>query len=184
MNVIFLSPHFPSHLHNFCRELKRLGANVLGIGDATVKAFGLRNRFFHLEFFRLDETKRGLGKKGEVLGLEANLRAPGGYIPDKMNYAFNTDVYRIWAETLVKGTPEGNAQTAFVSYVSHFARGARVVYRHSLEDIRGEFAGAKYLYDRTPPAKLAGGMGSLAVLLRAESVSEIHQQAEYILQHA
>jgi hypothetical protein len=34
MNLIFLSPHFPHHYHQFCKNLKQLGANVLGIGDA------------------------------------------------------------------------------------------------------------------------------------------------------
>ena len=34
MNVVYLSPHFPYHYHHFCAQLKRAGANVLGIGDA------------------------------------------------------------------------------------------------------------------------------------------------------
>ena len=34
MNCIFLSPHFPPQYHRFCRQLKRAGANALGIGDA------------------------------------------------------------------------------------------------------------------------------------------------------
>lgn len=63
----------------------------------VVKAFGVRNQFFHFEFFRLDRDKEGLGQKGDVLGLEVNMRAPGGYIPDKMNYAYNVDIYQIWA---------------------------------------------------------------------------------------
>ena len=33
MNIIFISPHFPLHFYHFCRHLKDLGANVLGIGD-------------------------------------------------------------------------------------------------------------------------------------------------------
>ena len=33
MNVVFLSPHFPSHYYRFCLKLKAAGANVLGIGD-------------------------------------------------------------------------------------------------------------------------------------------------------
>ena len=35
MNFIFISPHFPKTYWNFCDRLKRNGANVLGIGDAT-----------------------------------------------------------------------------------------------------------------------------------------------------
>ena len=32
-NVIFISPNFPTNYWQFCRELKRNGLNVLGIGD-------------------------------------------------------------------------------------------------------------------------------------------------------
>lgn len=34
MNILFISPHFPLHFWNFCDRLKRLGAHVLGVGDA------------------------------------------------------------------------------------------------------------------------------------------------------
>ncbi|MBQ4203193.1 MAG: hypothetical protein II655_05790, partial [Thermoguttaceae bacterium] len=40
MNVIFISPHFPSHFFNFCARLKERGVNVLGIGDAPWDAIG------------------------------------------------------------------------------------------------------------------------------------------------
>ncbi len=33
MNLVYLSPHFPHHYYQFCKNLKQLGANVLGIGD-------------------------------------------------------------------------------------------------------------------------------------------------------
>ena len=33
MNIVFLSPHFPSHYFRFCLNLKAAGANVLGVGD-------------------------------------------------------------------------------------------------------------------------------------------------------
>ena len=58
-------------------------------GFRTLKAFNVRSRFFHFEFFRLDEDKAGLGRRGDILGLEVNLRAPGGYIPDKMDYVLD-----------------------------------------------------------------------------------------------
>lgn len=34
MNFIFISPHFPRTYWNFCDRLKKMGVNVLGIGDA------------------------------------------------------------------------------------------------------------------------------------------------------
>ena len=67
-------------------------------GRETVKAFGVKSRFVHLEFFRLTEAKKGLGKKGAIVGLEVNMRPAGGYTPDMMNYAHSTDVYQIWAD--------------------------------------------------------------------------------------
>ena len=33
MNLVYLSPHFPHHYYQFCKNLKQLGAMVLGIGD-------------------------------------------------------------------------------------------------------------------------------------------------------
>ena len=67
-------------------------------GRETVKAFGVKSRFVHLEFFRLTEEKKGLGKKGAIVGLEVNMRPAGGYTPDMMNFAHSTDVYQIWAD--------------------------------------------------------------------------------------
>ena len=67
-------------------------------GRDTVKAFGVKSRFVHLEFFRLAEAKKGIGKKGAIVGLEVNMRPAGGYTPDMMNFAHSTDVYQIWAD--------------------------------------------------------------------------------------
>ena len=67
-------------------------------GRATVKAFGVRSRFVHLEFFQLTQPKPGLGEVGAFVGLEVNMRPAGGYTPDMMNFAHSTDVYQIWAD--------------------------------------------------------------------------------------
>ncbi|WP_372369946.1 acetyl-CoA carboxylase biotin carboxylase subunit family protein [Candidatus Uabimicrobium sp. HlEnr_7] len=34
MNFVFISPHFPPNYIHFCSQLRKLGVNVLGIGDA------------------------------------------------------------------------------------------------------------------------------------------------------
>lgn len=150
-------------------------------GRATVKAFGTKNRFFHFEFFRLDEDKAGLGKKGDLVGLEVNMRAPGGYIPDKMNYAYDVDVYRIWAETLLYGENRSFRDSAFKRYVTHVGRSAGIRYVRSPEEIRRAL-GEKLIFEKQPPAGIAGGMGSDVFLLRADSVEELTAQARYILE--
>ncbi len=73
--------------------------DVRDAGRRTVKAFGVKSRFVHFEFFRLT-SDQPIGKKGEVVALEVNMRPCGGYSPDMMNYANSTDVYKIWADMI------------------------------------------------------------------------------------
>ena len=78
--------------------VKDLPDKIREFGLKTVKSFGVKSRFIHLEFFVLSQDQEGLGKKGDVLGLEVNMRPAGGYTPDMYNYSQETDVYKIWAD--------------------------------------------------------------------------------------
>ena len=55
MNVVFLSPHFPFHYHQFCRQLKLAGANVLGIADAAYDELPHPVRDALTEYYRVDD---------------------------------------------------------------------------------------------------------------------------------
>ena len=55
------------------------------MGEAALKAFGAKSRFFHLEFFRLKTAKPSLGNAGDILGLEVNMRPAGGYTVDMLS---------------------------------------------------------------------------------------------------
>ncbi len=68
------------------------------LGRRTVKAFAVKSRFVHLEFFRLKKERKNLGGVGDFVALEVNMRPAGGYTPDMMNYAHSTDVYQVWAD--------------------------------------------------------------------------------------
>lgn len=70
------------------------------VGCAVVKAFKIRKRFFHIEFFVLKEDKDGLGKKGDFVALECNMRAPGGDTPDLIDYGNSTSVFDIYADVI------------------------------------------------------------------------------------
>jgi hypothetical protein len=67
---------------------------LMQAGTASLKAFDVRERFFHLEFFEID---------GKITALEADIRPPGGLTVDMFNYANDMDVYQEWANLLVKG---------------------------------------------------------------------------------
>ncbi|MCD8217049.1 MAG: hypothetical protein LUD01_03220 [Clostridiales bacterium] len=77
---------------------KNLSEDVQEAGRATIKSFGVKSRFVHFEFFRLLSDHEGIGKKGTVMALEVNMRPCGGFTPDMINYARETNVYKIWAD--------------------------------------------------------------------------------------
>jgi len=80
--------------------VKDLPEKLLDAGRRTVKAFNVRSRYVHLEYFILKKDQPGLGKAGDVLGLEVNMRPPGGIAPDMENFANGVDVYKIWADMM------------------------------------------------------------------------------------
>lgn len=80
--------------------LKTLPEDTRRAGRAAVKSFGVKSRFVHFEFFRLTRSQKGLGKKGDVVALEVNMRPCGGFTPDMINFAHSTNVYKIWADMI------------------------------------------------------------------------------------
>ena len=85
--------------------VNELAADVRDAGRRTLKAFKVKNRFVHFEFFRLTRDQH-IGKKGDLAGLEVNMRPSGGFSPDMMNYANSTDVFKIWADVMAYGGSE------------------------------------------------------------------------------
>ena len=93
--------------------VKELKDDVRKAGRATVKSFGVKSRFVHFEFIRLLSDHEGLGKKGDVMALEVNMRPAGGFTPDLFNFHASTNVYKIWADMIAYDSslmPVGNKQ--------------------------------------------------------------------------
>ena len=155
------------------------GDDLRMAGEKILKEFDTRNKFFHFEFFRLDAAKKGLGKKGDIIGLEVNMRAPGGYIPDKMNYAYDTDVYTIWADSLIYDKCFMNSE--FRHYITHVGRKDSIDYAHTPEEIREKYA-PNILKEQIVDAVLAGEMGNHAFLMRADTLAERDEQVRFILE--
>ena len=104
-NVSFMSimDIVNNHDNSFFYIQKELPEDIREAGRKTVKSFGVENRFVHFEFFRMLDDQEGLGKKGDVVALEVNMRPSGGVSPDMMNFANSTDVYKIWADMIAFG---------------------------------------------------------------------------------
>ena len=64
-----------------------------------MKSFGVKSRFVHFEFFRLTQDQEGMGRKGDVVALEVNMRPAGGYTPDMLDFSLGQiDAYTNAAE--------------------------------------------------------------------------------------
>ena len=152
-------------------------------GRAALKAFKVKSRFVHFEFFRLTQARKNLGEVGDFVGLEVNMRPAGGYTPDMMDFAHNTDVYEIWAEMVAyneRRLPDigGDRYCAFAS------RRDQHRYVHSHEEILEKYGSCMKMCERMPEV-FSGAMGNqmyTAVLDTLEEVEEynafIHERAE------
>ena len=158
---------------------KEIPADLKDAGRRTIKAFESESRFFHCEFFVLNEDKEGLGKKGDIFGLEVNMRPPGGYTPDMMNFANDINVYQIWANMVCYG--KGYFDPDQRPYSCVFAsRRRNGTYAHSNEEVYANYAANICMYEPIPEV-LSGAMGDLAYIARFPTEEEAVAFAHYAL---
>ena len=127
-------------------------------GRRVVQTFDTNSRFFHCEFFRLLEDKPGLGNKGDIIGLEVNMRPPGGYTPDMMNFANDIDVYQIWANMITYNKGFYNEESRPYCCV-YAARRDGYRYYHSVDEVWNKYRYNIVMAERMPDV-LAGAMGN------------------------
>ena len=137
--------------------VKDLPEDTRAAGRAAVKSFGVKNRFIHFEFFRLTQDQEGLGKKGDVMALEVNMRPCGGFTPDMINFAHSTNVYKIWADMIAYDSslmPVGEHQ--FCAFAGR-RDGKNFVLDH--DALMTKYGHCMKMVDRIPDA-LSGAMGN------------------------
>lgn len=119
-------------------------------GQKVVKSFGIKKRFFHIEFFVLKEDKKGLAKKGDFVALECNMRAPGGFTPDLIDFGESVSCYEIYADVIAYDeNRQDMGKEKFYSFASH--RLDRNNYVHSVEEIRAKYWDKLCKEGRYPP---------------------------------
>lgn len=160
---------------------KQLPEDLIDAGRRTVKGFDVRSRFVHMEFFRLVKDKRGLGKKGEYIGLEVNMRPAGGYTPDMYNYANNTDVYQIWADMVTENKITNanlneDMERNFCIYVSR-RDNKRYVFTH--DEVIEKYRDNLLVYERMPDL-YAAAMGNNMYTAKFKDKEEMEEFVEFV----
>ena len=137
---------------------KQVPADVERAGRAVLAAFQARSRCFHLEFFRLTKGKPGLGKKGDIVALEVNMRPAGGFTPDMIDFGQSVDLFQIWADMVVFDRRVHQYEGP-KSYCVYVGRRDGVDYALSSQELLYRAGSHMCLFTRMPDA-MAGLMGN------------------------
>ena len=146
-------------------------------GRATVKAFGVFNRFVHLEFFVLGSDRPGLGKKGDYVGLEVNMRPAGGYTPDMINFSHSIDVYKIWADMVAFG--KSSVQPGEQYYCAFASRRDEHRYRHTHEEILARYGKDMVMCERMQGI-MVSAMGEQMYTVRLKTYDEMTEFDRFV----
>jgi hypothetical protein len=155
-------------------SLREIPAELESVGRRTVEAFHIRGRFFHVEFFvRLD---------GSYMGLEMNIRPPGGYTTDMMNAACDIDVYDLWAAALTGvGLVDFSYERRY--FTAHAGRRTAGRYRLDQNELARELGATLFEVCQVPDA-FAATMGNTAYLLRHEDLPELKRAIGLVQERA
>jgi len=151
-------------------NVREIPAQLKDYGRRTVAGFGVKGRFFHIEFFRLaDGTHRAL---------EINVRPPGGFTTDMMNYSADIDVYDLWAR-MVAGQDVSTFTWTPKYHVLHASRRDDRHYVANLEAMQ-TYLGDRLLWERRMPGALAAAMGEHVIMLRHPDLAQVKKDAQFI----
>ena len=138
------------------------------LGQRIVYKFGMRERFFHIEFFRLPD--------GEYIALEYNNRIAGGTCIDLYNYSYNISLYEIYADVVLDKKIKDIVTN---KYTLSLSRRNRYQYKNSLEDIK-----VKYSYSirmiTTVPEVFSAAMGNTIIIISVENKEQITEVMNYV----
>jgi hypothetical protein len=156
----------------FLHTLRELPHDHEEAGRKAVAAFGLRERFFHVEFFRTSAD-------GRLVALEINVRPPGGLILDMYNFSSDIDLFAEWARMLT--------DTAYVPlsyerkyHCTFLGRRDGRGYAHDHEAILGAYGDLLVHHERVPPV-FSPAMGDTCYLFRSPAMEQIREVAAFVL---
>jgi len=132
------------------------------LGRRTVEAFQVRERFFHIEFFRKDAA--------HYYALEINVRPPGGFTLDMMNYACDFDVFRWWADLVAGSRDDFTFERKY--HVAHASRRHGMNYRWGHGELLDRLGALVVAHREVPPA-LSDAMGNYTYFLRTPVLEEL-----------
>ena len=149
------------------------------LGESVVKTFGIRKRCFHIEFFVLNEDKKGLGKKGDIIALETNMRSPGGHTPDLLSMALDASYYDIYADVIVNNATSVDLNKKHYIAIACCRRNYKT-YEISDSQILYDFKD-NILHSGNYPKEIAAAMGDRYFFARFENLEDALKFKDFII---
>ena len=146
---------------------KDLDPKLVEYGKQAVKAFGMKERFFHIEFFKT---------KDDYIAIEYNNRPAGAFAVDVYNFAHSTDYFRVYAE-VANGT--FNGLNVDEKYGLASTRRDYKDYVYSDEDIRNKYQDKLKAVLRMPEA-FAELQGNTMYVLVADTLEEMKEMERFV----
>ena len=185
-NVVFCASNvFPPSVADVVKEgkdlfyytVKEVPEDLKEIGQKVIKAFNVKKRFFHLEFFRLTKDVPNVGKKNDVVALETNMRPAGGFTPDLINFSQSVNCYQIYADVMAfnENKQDMNMPKYFAACASRrdwvsYANDDNAVF----EKYRNNICSAgRY------PDVLSGAMGNRFFMAKFDTLKEVEEFQEF-----
>ena len=147
---------------------KEIDPKLKEYGRKIVKEFGMKERFFHIEFFKLPSN--------DYIALEYNNRIAGGYTIDLYNHTYECDLFEMYADVVVGNEPK-KVQNNYNGIA--LSRRDKYIYKYTNEDIYNKYSKEIRLVDRVP-AVFATAMGEWMYILVDENIENISDMMNYI----
>lgn len=159
-----------NHSEMLFRAHPKIPKKLEKVGKKAIKAFGLKERFFHMEFFHIGS---------DYYGLEINCRPPGGLGFDVLNYANDIDLFAEYANVVMENKFTSEITNAYVTY--YVSRLNHVPYANTLDDIQNKYKEQIRLASPVPHA-FSNILGDFAFIFKTKDLKEAYRILNYIIE--
>ena len=185
-NVVFCASNvFPPSVADVVKEgkdlfyytVKEVPEDLKEIGQKVIKAFNVKKRFFHLEFFRLTKDVPNVGKVNDIVALETNMRPAGGYTPDLINFSQSVNCYQIYADIMAFNENHGEMDLPKY-YAACASRRDWVDYANDDGTVYDKYRNNICASGRYPDV-LSGAMGNRFFMAKFDTLEEVQEFQEF-----
>lgn len=158
--------------HVYFYNLREIPQDIEEAGKRALKAFQLKGRFFHIEFFREQQSNK-------LFALEVNMRPPGGYTMDMFNFSVDADLYQLWASMVSGKEVSFNYERKF--HVCFVSRKNRHHYQFTQHELLQKYP-QQIAFHGAIPDVMSPAMGNYCFLVRTSDLQEMFEVQKAIHQ--